>query len=357
MHQAKETTDPEITLIDSTFPPVQELERHVEKKVHPVAPGEEWNKVRKLAVRQLERFLSLEPKVLRGDDPSAIHDMRVASRRLQQVLDLLYPPPAAGEIRKLRRIIRRSRRSLSEVRNCDVLLKDVGARLTRKRTSRREIWTAVEHYLHQRRSKSFEKALRKISKTNMAVFYVHLKGHLTLNGAKPEPIHHAQHDTETQEFVPELFYQRIRLALENMAKSFEDQIALSLRDPGPSVIHRARIATKRLRYLIEVIREFGVPGSDELLGWLRDLQHQLGNWHDLEVLEEMLIEMVARPEFLRDRLEIAMGVQRLIIRNRVDKKALRDKYFKMADDSAGFRQVKDWVAYLLSEPSAAFAKA
>ena len=28
----------------------------------------------------------------------------------------------------------------------------------------------------------------------------------------------------------------------------------------------------------------------------------------LEVLEQMLIEMVARPEFLRDHLDIAMGV-------------------------------------------------
>ena len=70
-----------------------------------------------------------------------------------------------------------------------------------------------------------------------------------------------------------------------------------------------------------------------------------------------MIEMVARPEFLRDRLEIAMGVQKLIVRNRVNKKALQEKYFQMAGDSAGFRQMKDWVAYLLSEPSAAFAKA
>jgi len=357
MHQTKETTDPSVTHIDSTFPPVQEMEMHVEKKLHAVPPGEEWNAVRKLAVRQLERFLSLEPKVLRGDDSGAIHDMRVASRRLQQVLDLLYPPPATGEIRKLRRVIRRSRRSLSEVRNCDVLLKDVSARLARKRTSRREIWTAVEHYLHQRRSKGFEKALRKISKTNMAVFYVHLKGHLTVNGAKPDPAHSPEQEAPTQQLAPELFYQRISLALENVAKAFEDQIALSLRDPCASVIHGARIATKRVRYLIEIIREFGVPGSDELLVWLRSLQHHLGEWHDLEVLEEMMIDMVARPEFLRDRLEIAMGVQKLILRNRVDKKSLQEKYFEMTGESAGFRQMKEWVAYLMSEPSAAFAKA
>ena len=44
-------------------------------------PRDAWKKVRKLALRQLDRFMSLEPKVLRGDDPDAIHDLRVASRR------------------------------------------------------------------------------------------------------------------------------------------------------------------------------------------------------------------------------------------------------------------------------------
>ena len=357
MHHANGTKDPGSVLTDNTIPPAPGPAPPSEKKVNTSAPGEEWHKVRKLAVRQLERFMSLEPKVLRGDDPGAIHDMRVASRRLQQVVDLLYSPPATGEIRKLRRVIKRSRRSLSEIRNCDVLLKSVSARLARKRTSRREVWTAVEHYLHQRRSKSFEKSLRKISKTNMAVFYVHLKGHFTVNGAKPDSAHHTQHEAESQHRVPELFYERIRQTLENVAKAFEDQIALSLRDPSPSVIHGARIATKRLRYLIEVIREFGVPGSDELLVWLRSLQRGLGEWHDLEVLEEMMIEMMARPEFLRDQLEMAMGVQKLMVRNRMDKKALQEEYFRKVADSTGFRQMKKWIAYLLSAPSAAFAKA
>ena len=42
---------------------------------------ESCKKVRELALRQLNRFISYEPKVLKGDDADAIHDMRVASRR------------------------------------------------------------------------------------------------------------------------------------------------------------------------------------------------------------------------------------------------------------------------------------
>ena len=106
-------------------------------------PANEWSKVRKLALRHLNRFVSLEAKVLKGDDPDAIHDMRVASRRLQQVLDLIFPNPLPREARRLRRKIRRCRRALGDVRNCDVLLQQVEGRLARNRCSHREAWMAV----------------------------------------------------------------------------------------------------------------------------------------------------------------------------------------------------------------------
>lgn len=355
MQHAKEKIMAGSAVMETSAPPGREA--LPEKRDHAAAPEGEWVKIRKLAVRQLERFMSLEPKVLRGDDPGAIHDMRVASRRLQQVIDLLYPPPAGSEIRKLRRVIRRCRRSLSEVRNCDVLLKSVSARLARKRVARREVWAAIETYLHQRRTKNFEKALRKISKMNMAAFYVQLKGHLTVNGNKRHATpHHIPH-ASIQGPTPAQFYERYGGTLERVAQAFENQIEQSFADPRATVVHEARIATKRIRYVIEVIREVGVPGSDEWLGWLRQLQRHLGEWHDLEVLEQVMIEMVARPEFLRDQLPLAMGVEKVILRNRAAKKILEERYLLMARDSSELRRLKEWVAYLLESPSAALAKA
>ena len=342
-------------VMETSAPPVREAPP--EKKDHGGASEGEWAKVRKLAVRQLERFMSLEPKVLRGDDPGAIHDMRVASRRLQQVIDLIYPPPAGGEIRKLRRVIRRCRRSLSEVRNCDVLLKSVSARLARKRVARREAWAAIETYLHKRRTKHFDKALRKISKMNMAAFYVQLKGHLTVNGNKQHATSHHIPHASIQGPTPAQFYERSGGTLERVAQAFESQIEQSFGDPRATVVHEARIATKRIRYVIEVIREMGVPGSEEWLAWLRHLQRHLGEWHDLEVLEQVMIEMVARPEFLRDQLPLAMGVEKLILRNRAAKKVLGEKYLLMARDSSELGRLKEWVAYLVESPSAAVAKA
>ncbi len=143
MDEVKETTEDTAT----EAPTARDTVPVPPEEIAPQTPPEPWDKVRGLALRQLDRFMTLAPKVLRGDDPEAIHDSRVASRRLQQVLDLLYPAPCPREIRRLRRKIRRCRRALGEVRNCDVLLERVEKALARKRTARRETWAAVEQYL------------------------------------------------------------------------------------------------------------------------------------------------------------------------------------------------------------------
>jgi len=347
---------------DSSVAPTPEASTAPEPFSLPAEPAFEtvpldaWQKIRQLALRQLDRFVSLEPKVLQGDDVDAIHDIRVASRRLQQVLDLIYSPPPR-EMRKLRRKIRRCRRALGEVRNCDVLAQRVERVLASKRTSRREIWEAIRHYLRQRRAESFQQGVRKLSRVNLAGFYVRLREHLDSGGVIRRPGHLAPPSDPATELAPEHFYERIDQSLDRVWQAFEAQLAQSERDPRAPVFHGVRIAAKRVRYLIEVIHAFGVPGSADTLAWLRNLQQHLGDWHDLEVLEQMMIEMVARPEFLREHLEIAMGAEKLILRNRALKKGYEEKYFRITLDSAGFRRVKEWVDYVRSSPSAAFAKA
>jgi len=315
---------------------------------------EGWKKVRELALRQLNRFMSYEAKVLKGDDPDAIHDMRVASRRLQQMLDLLYPKPRAQELRRLRRQIRRCRRVLGEVRNCDVLLEHVERSLRRKRSARREAWTAVQHYLLLRRSEGFLRAMRRFGKINLAGFYVNMKEFMAQDNAHPHSAEHGHHGSPA---ARPAFSNHLTHVLQSVWTAFEDQVTLSQGDSRPAVIHGARIATKRVRYLVEVFHEFDVAGSAEALAWLRELQQHLGDWHDLEVLEQMMIGMVARPAFLREHLPLAMEVERLTLRNRENKGGFEEKYFRMSRESLEMRRLKDWVSYLLASPSAAFAKA
>lgn len=318
-------------------------------------PGE-WDRVSRLALKHLGRCTSLEPKVLQGNDPDAIHDLRVATRRLQQVIDLIYPSPRSGVIPKLYRGLKRCRRSLSEVRNYDVLLERVDAALSRKRTARREAWETIGEYLKASRSARLEKSLRKLAKANLSAIYVRLKEHLPSGeNADPASVHSA-HNGVGQPLTGEQFYERIGEALQTVWTDLEQEIAQSRHEHSPAVLHRTRIAAKRVRYLIEVIQAFDVPGSKEALIWLRSLQTQLGDWHDLVVFEEAVIGMIADPAFLRDRLEMAFQIERLIMRNRAAKAKREKKYFEMTRNNMGFIKTREWVRRMVDSPAALFAE-
>jgi CHAD domain-containing protein len=316
-------------------------------------PANEWSKVRKLAVRHLNRFVSLEAKVLKGDDPDAIHDMRVASRRLQQVLDLIFPKPLPRDVRRLRRKIRRCRRALGEVRNSDVLLQQVGARLARRRCSDRESWTAVRQHLQERRTESFAQAIRKLSKVNLAVFYMRTKGVLDRLRSTPDNTHVSHPLAQPDEPTLEPFPHRLAQALVRVWDEFEKQVAASHREKTAPSIHAARICAKRLRYLLEVANQFSIAGSSQALAWLRKIQAHLGDWHDMEVLEEMIIELIANPEFLRDQLPLALATGKLILRNRATKQKFRERYFRMTLDSSNHQGIKNWAENLLPETAEA----
>jgi CHAD domain-containing protein len=97
-----------------------------------------------------------------------------------------------------------------------------------------------------------------------------------------------------------------------------------------------------------------VPGSRESFAWLRGLQQHLGDWHDLEVMERTLTEMVAQPRFVRERLEIASGTLQLIRRNRSVKKRFEEKYLQVTRHSAQYEYTKAWITHLISSPAAVF---
>jgi CHAD domain-containing protein len=215
----------------------------------------------------------------------------------------------------------------------------------------------VKQYLQERRSESFSMAIRKLSKVNLAVFYMRTKE--ILDQLRPTP----DQDLGSHPLVQpdgaalEPFPARIAQALVGVWGAFEKQVAFSHHENTAPAIHGARICAKRLRYLLEVVNQFGIEGSSDALTWLKKIQQRLGDWHDMEVLEEMAIEMIAKPEFLRDQLPLAIATAKLILRNRTVKQGFKEKYFQMTLDSPDYQRVKNWAEGLLAAPATAFARA
>ena len=311
-----------------------------------------WEEVLDVARQHLKRFIGLEPKVLQGDDPEAIHDFRVASRRLQQVLDLLYPKPRPKKIRKLRRVIQRCRQAFSTVRNCDVLIQRVNGSLACKRTGQRESWMAFREHLETRRLDAFQQAVGKLSRLNLSDFYVRLQGCLN---APPHSLSNPG-GTVSDESQPGYGVEvgtledRLVRELQLTWEAFDTRVSHSQKERDPDSLHAVRIAAKRLRYLIEVIGELGVADTKKILSRLRRLQQHLGDWHDLEVIEQMMAEMLARPRFLRSNINLAIKMRRLMLKNQKSKTIYEKKYFDSAIISSGCSELKAWVIKVASKP-------
>ena len=309
-----------------------------------------WDIVLDAARRQLHHFVNLEPKVLQGEDFRAIHDFRVASRRLQQVLDLLNPKTRPKKIRKLRRTIRRSRRIFSTLRNCDVLIERVKMNGWEKRAGRREGWEVFHDYLQKCRSAAFQEAVGKLIKLNLSDFYVQLQRILN---ALPQPLNalsgaatdglQARGEAESRNFQD-----RVSRELRVLWETFGDRVATSQKERVSGSLHAVRIAGKRLRYLIEVISELGAPQSKNILNRLRRVQQHLGDWHDLEVMEQMMAEMLARPAFLRSNIDLAMKIERLMLSNQRLKQNYEKKYYATID-SPDWHEMRAWVVSLVSQ--------
>lgn len=299
----------------------------------------DWNRVLHVARRHVKRFAELQAKVLKNNNPKAIHDFRVVTRRLQQLLDLLYPKPRPKRIRKLRRTIQRSRRLFSRVRNCDVLILRVDSYLARKETAHRESWAEFKVYLEHQRSKSFEKAAAKLSEFNRAEILAGLRN--AINSVPPD-------GARTQPPVHESFQTRFTAELDSLWKVFFGYVAKSRTASSPGALHRVRIAGKRLRYLLEVIAESGVPQTEQMLATLRGIHQTLGEWQDLQVMEEMISEMQQQPKLLASNTSLAGEIEQLRRQSqRVQQKYAKNYY--SAIESSAWSELQIWITSLLTK--------
>src|SRR5262249_55772945 len=241
-------------------------------------------RVAELARRQIDLIALLQAKVVRDEKPGPIHDLRVATRRLQQILDTLFPKPHTSKVRKVRRTLRRARKTLSEVRNCDVLRKHVEQNLGRKRQSHHDVWVAVEKHLKEQRKDLIHNSVRKLGKLNFTAWHVRVKELLESVDEKAPIVQFPSNDPGEIARTPSAPVASRELGTrELLARSlseawttFDNSVVDSQKNRAEKTIHAVRIAAKKLRYQIEVLQALKVAGSGQALKLLRQLQQQLG---------------------------------------------------------------------------------
>ncbi|SRR5579871_243934 len=307
-------------------------------------PFWEWTKLRKIALRQIDKFIDLVPVVLRDEDLTAVNRMRVYCRRLEEVLDLIYVKPRPHHIRKLRRRLKLCRQTLGKLRNCDALLAAADNSIEAKGPDS-EAWLALREHLQSVRAQTATKTLEKLGRVNLSVPYLRLKRDFAMG---PDKIANNTHENRP-EVHPEVavIYARIVRSLDKHWRDFTDAVERSHHDPCEHVIHGMRIAAKRLRYLAEVMNKLHIAGTVDALNWLKTLQSTIGIWHDLEIMERVLCEVARRKAFHADAV-MASQVDHIIRHNRDIKKTSTKRFFQMTRHSRDYQLVKQWVSRVLA---------
>lgn len=254
-----------------------------------------------LARQQLKTFLRYYPAALKSGDPEDIHQLRVASRRLQQYSDLLFPEPQEPALAALDRCLRRARRLCSVARNCDVVQAHLAAAPGIRGQAALEWWTMFDRYLAATRRSSLRRAARKLRGSGLRralrALDAHLSGLAAQQAASP-----AGAEAEP----------RLRNLLAGAEKTFQRRLRQARRSHQTAALHRLRIAGKRLRYLIEVLLALRMAGAARLVRTLTRLQDALGELHDLVVMEDLLIAAAARPEVFKQHPEFGATLTRLL---------------------------------------------
>lgn len=201
--------------------------------------------------------------VLAGGDPTSVHRMRVASRRLRAALSVAASGLGKKQAKHLRREARRVTRALGPWREAAVsqALLDELAETAAGPASLGMAYLRATHagVVDKRR----RKAVARLHRVDLE-----LLAHRLAAGAEPGP----ESGTAAVD-APSL--------LEPLAARAEAAAVAARRGWGDTEVHGLRIAVKRLRYAVELVGQ-RVAGK-RLASRLKKLQDALGRCHDVAV--------------------------------------------------------------------------
>lgn len=202
-------------------------------------------------------------------DPEGVHQMRVASRKLRAALDAADGRATKKE-QRVRKQVRLLARTLGAVRDADVMIGDLqklhadGAdhpgvdrlidRLDRQRATDR---TCLLDLLDELDASGFREA-------SLAVFDQEDDDAIRVRRRDARDLVRGPHErfTEMTSRIPP-----------------EEDI---------DTLHRLRIVTKRLRYVLQLVEPALKPASTQVLGPLGDMQDHLGDIHNDDVLIDLV---------------------------------------------------------------------
>jgi inorganic triphosphatase YgiF len=238
---------------------------------------------RKIVWEQLSRLRQHDPGSRRGDDLEALHDMRVAARRLRASLAPFsdaFPPRVCSYLRDELKWLRQS---LGEVRDMDVQLGRVFAFSASTPAALRTSLDTYARFLQRRRAEHRKELLAVLTSERYFALLVGLEEYAT--GAA------GMERDGVQRSVGGLVADEIEKAYRRVCKLGRRVDA----EPTPEDLHGLRVRAKRLRYTLELCRDLTGRDGVRAIRRLVRLQDLLGNFHDAVVAADFVRQYVEGP--------------------------------------------------------------
>jgi len=299
---------------------------------------------RRIALLFLDQAAAAFPRLQDAEDTEALHDYRVALRRLRSCLRAYAPVLGGSPPKKLQRRLRRLARATGPGRDLEVQIEWLRAQARHLSSSHRPGLTWMLRHLDEKMPDATRKLWDHLDE-EFPPLEEGLRQSLSVYRAEVHLDPHSE---------PPSFGAITAGILRGQTAELGEHLARIEDADDEDEAHQARICGKRLRYLLEPLLD-ELPAAVPLVKRLKALQDVLGELHDAHVLERELaaaaeraaadriarlftlaIEEEADPQALRAarRTQVDNGLLALGRLNR----ARRDRLFrKLEEDWLGGR--------------------
>lgn len=223
---------------------------------------------------------------VRDGDHEAVHDMRVSTRRLRAMLEVLTPVYKAGTTEPLRKGLKRLAKALGVVRDVEVWLENVEAYAQSLPANERPGLDPLLSALHSQRDAGRIDLLRELDAKHTRRLLHQVERFVKTEGAGvcAAAIRHGS-PLRVRDIAGSALWARLE----------EVQAFDPFMPAAPiEVLHELRIACKHLRYTLELFDDTLGKAGKSLQRDLVGVQDQLGELHDADValpfVEQLLAE-------------------------------------------------------------------
>lgn len=303
-------------------------------------PYIEWKLLLDLSQRHLRKFTSLLRTVLEQHEITRVHKLRATSRRLEQVLPLIYSDEAPDYVRELSRRTKKCRRALSDLADCQMVLHRAKRAVMRDPSVSPSTWQMIMNFITVQRDAMLPHVLEKLKRLDYSAWALRFQRDVE------EHQTHVYFEGGFRNVSPgrarEVLEDRLAGALSETWMEFATLVRESHRDS--SQIHAVRIATKHLRNVLEVMDKVGVEGSRQALDWICEVQEVTGEWRDLEVMECLTRGLVEQEIYPGDCLPAAPEIHKVLLANREIMKRAEERFREITLSVGACEATRAWVS-------------